>query len=208
MTKLIEAIVALRDRFAKRIEAASPSLTQDDEKDLAANLAKFDAAIEGVKEFVERMEKLIGHDDSLWGAQIQFRGMDLEEVVERANQGDPYAHFFACTEAFLAIDRQEPLPRPLELYTAKILVEAASSRGKGRPTDWARNTAIIFLLNLLKGIDIPPTRNCATDPEQECGSSLVAEWLNNAGDPISEAGVARVWEKYRGQVFAYRDLLK
>jgi hypothetical protein len=202
MTKLIQILIAERDRKARLInDAANSSVTER-----KALIAQLNDAIEDAKKSVERCEDLINNVDRVeerhWGREIQYRGLKVEELVRRASQGDLEAHSYALCQAGLALRNGESMPRTLEVYISKMLIEDAfASRGRGRPVEWVRNFAVVHLLNVLKIINIAPTRNCATDPEQECGSRLIAEWLNEIGDdPITEAGVAKIWEKYHEQL--------
>jgi hypothetical protein len=104
-----------------------------------------------------------------------------------------------ASKAGNALAKGEALPRVLEAYAAQVLLNEATlgKRGKGRPPEWLRNLLIVYALDLLDLVGVPPTRNCATDPDLDCGSRIVAELFSDAGVKIGEAGVAIVREEYR-----------
>jgi hypothetical protein len=156
--------------------------------------------IDTVKREVERYANLADRDPAhnfMTGVLFEHSDLELEEVVRRAENGDSRAHICLCCQAGLALFDGEAIPGLLAKYVGKVLIkEAKGSRGKGRPPKWSRNWAIVYLLEVLEGVEIPPTQNCATNPDQESGSRMVADWLTELGQPIGEAGVAKIWEEY------------
>ena len=101
------------------------------------------------------------------------------------------------------------MPRALEAYIAKVLLDEfhEAKRGKGRPTEWLKNFAIVHALELLNAERIPATRNEATDDHLECGCRIVAEMFTKAGSEIGEPGVAKVWERYRDKISALQTMV-
>ena len=119
----------------------------------------------------------------LLGPIFQNLGLTTEEIVRKALDGDLDAHLFLCRQAGGALAQSQPMPRVLEAYASKVLLDefGEGKRGKGRPAEWMRNYAIVNALELLSIEGIPPTRNEATDPDLECGSRIVAGMFSDAG---------------------------
>ena len=132
--------------------------------------------------------------DVLLGPMFQNSGLTTEEIVRKAENGDRSAHLFLCNQAGGALAQSQPLPRVLEAYAAKVLLDEfnEAKRGKGHPTEWMKNYAVVHALGLLDLEGIPPTRSEATDYEIECGSRIVAEIFTDAGVEIGEAG----WQRF------------
>jgi hypothetical protein len=137
--------------------------------------------------------------DALLGPMFKNLGLTTEEIVRRALDGDLDAHLFLCREAGAALEKSQAMPRLLEAYASKVLLDEFSKakRGRGRRAKWMQNYAIVQALELLSIDGIPPTRNEATDPDLECGCRIVAEIFSEVGKKIGEPGVEKVYQNRR-----------
>ena len=158
------------------------------------------AHLDNIEQLLKTCAAVVSRDEREFDeGSRKFASLEIAEIVRRALDGDPCAHRFVCYRVAEALCEGETMSELLAAYTAKVMFKEAEattgSWGRGRTTKRTRNSIVVLLLQLLEACGIHPTRNCAT--EQECGSSIVAEWLNDVGDPIGETGVAKIWERHK-----------
>ena len=149
------------------------------------------------------------------GFVLKTSRLGTEEAIKRAMANDdPDAHVLLCGRAGFLLSKGEALPPDLRAYAARTLlalfISSLGKRGRGRPTDWIRNTFIAVALGKLDEVGITPTLNPATkdaNPELKSGCRIVAEILNGVGVEIEESGVAEVLQDHSKEILeAVRSL--
>ena len=109
MNKIIEALIAIRNSWARQLGEGNTAI------------AKLDEVIEARGEpFMALCKNLaLGEsENTFWERAIQYEALPIEEVIKRANEGDAIARGYLCAEAGLALGSEKPLPPALERYVA------------------------------------------------------------------------------------------
>jgi hypothetical protein len=119
-----------------------------------------------------------------------------ETLVAFAKDGWQEAHDALCRRAQELTDQGEALPLDLQQYVvaaAKGFHSPAKGPGASPYRNFGRDLCIKVAIHHLLELGFTATRNEATEDESAC--SIVATAMRQIGIEMSEAAVAKVWEK-------------
>jgi hypothetical protein len=123
--------------------------------------------------------------------------VSISSLIQMAGFGWQEAHVSLCREAERITKSGEVLPLELQEYLVSIAKEGVPfkrSKGGDKFKNFGRDLCINMAIQQMIELGFSPTRNAATDAESAC--SIVSAALGDIGIHISEAGVAKVWEKH------------
>jgi hypothetical protein len=122
--------------------------------------------------------------------------MKVSDAAFFARLGWTGAHDDLCAKAREITKSGEPLPLDLQEYIVEVAsaVKPNGGRpGRSRFQNFGRELALLTAVDLVVALGFSATRNAASDHESAC--SIVSSASGRLGDKVSEATVAKLWER-------------